>query len=117
MARIAGPAAGLHGLQLAQQSESLFVSVLANHSVQVWVKICQRDDQQRGQTSQEPPLRQRKVWPRSPTAVVQPDAMADDLGRKPEPFIRRAFSGHDRRSCPTSPSRLTNLMYASGSGR
>ncbi len=35
--------------------------------------------------------------------------MADDLGRKPEPFIRRACSGHDRRSCPTSPSRLTNL--------
>ena len=41
--------------------------------------------------------------------VIQPDAMADDLGRKPEPFIRRACSGHDRRSCPTSPSRLTNL--------
>src|SRR6478735_7222959 len=41
--------------------------------------------------------------------VVQPDAMADDLGWKPEPFIGRACSGHDRRSCPTSPSRLTNL--------
>src|SRR6476659_6122816 len=41
--------------------------------------------------------------------VLQPDAMADDLGWKPEPFIRRACSGHDRRSCPTSPSRLTNL--------
>ena len=41
--------------------------------------------------------------------VLQPDAMADDLGRKPEPFIRRACSGHDRRSWPTSPSRLTNL--------
>ena len=44
--------------------------------------------------------------------VVQPDAMADDLGWKPEPFIRRACSGHDRRSCPTSPSRLTNLTEA-----
>src|SRR6185295_1255548 len=42
-------------------------------------------------------------------SVVLPDAIADDLGRKPEPFIRRACSGHDRRSCPTSPSRLTNL--------
>src|SRR6516225_240083 len=41
--------------------------------------------------------------------VIQPDATADDLGRKPEPFIRRACSGHDRRSCPTSPSRITNL--------
>ena len=37
------------------------------------------------------------------------NAMADDLGRKPEPFIRRACSGQDRRSCPASPSRLTNL--------
>ena len=43
--------------------------------------------------------------------------MADDLGRKPEPFIRRACSGHDRRSCPTPPSRLTNLTVPSnGSG-
>jgi hypothetical protein len=33
--------------------------------------------------------------------VIQPDATADDLGWKPEPFIRRACSGHDRRSCPT----------------
>ena len=41
--------------------------------------------------------------------VLQPDAMADDLGPKPEPFIPRACSGHDRRSCPASPSRLTNL--------
>jgi hypothetical protein len=39
--------------------------------------------------------------------------MADDLGWKPEPFIRRACSGHDRRSCPTSPSRLTNLTVPS----
>ena len=45
--------------------------------------------------------------------VLQPDAMADDLGRKPEPCIRRACSGHDRRSCPTSPSRLTNLTVPS----
>jgi hypothetical protein len=40
--------------------------------------------------------------------VIQPDAMADDLGWKPEPFIRRACSGHDRRSGPTSPSRQTD---------
>ena len=39
--------------QLAQQSESLFVGVRANHSAQVWVEMCQRDDHQRGQTSQE----------------------------------------------------------------
>ena len=46
--------------------------------------------------------------------VLQPDAMADDLGRTPEPCIRRTCSGHDRRSCPTSPSRLTNLTVPSG---
>src|SRR4029077_11575778 len=46
--------------------------------------------------------------------VVQPDAMTDDLGRKPEPLIRRACSGHDRRSCPTSPSRLTNVTVPAG---
>jgi hypothetical protein len=45
--------------------------------------------------------------------VLQRDTMADDLGWKPEPFIRRACSGHDRRSCPTSPSRLTNLTVPS----
>ncbi len=48
--------------------------------------------------------------------VVQPDAMADDLARKPEPFIRRACSGHDRRSCPTAPSRLTNLTVPRSGG-
>ena len=44
---------------------------------------------------------------------VQPHAVVDDLGRVPEPFIRRACSGHDRRSCPSSPSRLTNLTVPS----
>ena len=42
--------------------------------------------------------------------VLQPNALADDLGRKPQPLIRRACSGQDRRSCPTSTSRITNLM-------
>ena len=48
--------------------------------------------------------------------VIQPDAMADDLGPKPEPFIPRGCTGHDRRSCPTSPSRLTNLTVPRQAG-
>src|SRR6478609_3237125 len=45
--------------------------------------------------------------------VIQPDATADDLGRKPEPFIRRACSGHDRRSCPpTFPAHQADSAVA-----
>jgi hypothetical protein len=34
-------------------------------------------------------------------------------GGNRNPLIRRACSGHDRRPCPTSPSRLTNLTVPS----
>ena len=41
--------------------------------------------------------------------VLQPDAMADHLGREPQPFVQRACTGHNL-DPPGPPSGLVNLM-------